>query len=98
MHSFRSGCSITLSLLGVPHKEVAKLVGWKSVEMVSHYCRFDSVMSNEDASSVFSEAARPGTSAPSLLRTLGSYSGKGTTSKDTNLCLLDLVSDQLTFI
>ena len=98
MPSFRSGCSITLSLLEVPHKEVAKLMGWKSVETVSHYCQFDSVMSNEDASSVFSEAARPGTSAPPLLRTSRSYSGKGTISMDTNLCLLDLVSDQLTFI
>ena len=88
MHSFRSGCSITLSLLGVPYKEVAKLVRWKSVEMVSHYCRFDSVMSNEDASSVFSEVARPGTSAPSLLRTLGNYSGKGTISKDTTFVYL----------
>ena len=38
MHSFRSGCSITLSLLGVPYNEVAKLVGWKSVEMASYYC------------------------------------------------------------
>ena len=71
MHSFRSGCSITLSLLGVPYNEVAKLVGWKSVKMVSHYCRFDSVMSNEDASSVFCEAARPGTSAPSFAENLG---------------------------
>ena len=71
MHSFRSGCSITLSLLGVPYSEVAKLVGWKSVEMVSHYCRFDSVMSNEDASSVLSEAARPGTSTPSSAENLG---------------------------
>ena len=94
MHSFSSGCSITLSLLGVPYNEVAKLVGWKSVEIVSHH----SVMSNEDASSVFSEAARPGTSAPSSAENLGKLFRQGTISKDTNLCLLDLMSDQLPFI
>ena len=71
LHSFRSGCPITLSLLGVSHNEVAKLVGWKSVEMASYYCRFDSVMSNEDASSVRLDAARPGTSTPSSAENLG---------------------------
>ena len=34
MHSFRSGCSITLSLLGVSYERVAKHVGWKSVEII----------------------------------------------------------------
>ena len=39
--------------------------------MTSYYCRFDSVMSNEDASSVLSDAARPGTSTPSSAENLG---------------------------
>ena len=71
MHSFRSGCSITLSLLGVPCNEVVNLAGWKSVEMASYYCRFDTVMSNEDARSVLSDAARPATSTPSSAEELG---------------------------
>ena len=65
MHSFRSGCSITLSLLGVPYTEVAKLVGWKSVDMATYYCQFDSVMANTDASSVLSNAARQNKTASS---------------------------------
>ena len=28
MHSFRSGCSITLSLLGIPSKDIARHVWW----------------------------------------------------------------------
>ena len=31
MHSFRSGCSITLSLLGASDDQVASHVGWKSI-------------------------------------------------------------------
>lgn len=31
MHSFRSGCSITLSLLGASDDQVARHLGWKSV-------------------------------------------------------------------
>ena len=92
MQSFRSGCSITLSLLGVPHKEVAKLVGRKSVEMVSHYCRFDSVMSNEDASSVFSEADRPGTFAPSSAENLGKLFRRRNNLKGYNTILTGPVS------
>ena len=65
MHSFRSGCSITLSLLGVSYKEVAKLVGWKSVDMATYYCQFDSVMANNDASSVLWNAARQNKTASS---------------------------------
>ena len=37
VHGFRSGCSITLSLLGTSYAEVARHVGWKSVEMALHY-------------------------------------------------------------
>ena len=37
MHSFRSGCSITLSLLGASYSDVSKHVGWKSLNMAIHY-------------------------------------------------------------
>lgn len=36
-HSSRSGCSITLSLLGVPKESIANHVGWTNSSMVDHY-------------------------------------------------------------
>ena len=36
MHSFRSGCSITLSLLGASDDQVARHVGWKSVQTAQY--------------------------------------------------------------
>ena len=57
MHSFRSRCSITLSLLGVPYDQVAKLVGWKSIDMAQSYTQFDKVMSTNDVSSLISASA-----------------------------------------
>ena len=37
MHSFRRGCSITLSLLGVTSEEVARHVGWRSLDTAEYY-------------------------------------------------------------
>lgn len=37
IHSFRSGCSITLSLLGVPSQDVARHVGWSSIVTANYY-------------------------------------------------------------
>ena len=54
MHSFRSGCSITLSLLGISYEGVAKHVGWKSVEMAIYYSQCDKVTSVDDPSSIIS--------------------------------------------
>ena len=57
VHSFRNGCSITLSLLGISHEELARHVGWKSVSMASHSCQLDKVnMATDDASSVLSHS------------------------------------------
>ena len=36
-HSLRSGCSITLSLLGVDQEAIAHHVGWSSTKMLRHY-------------------------------------------------------------
>ena len=36
-HSLRSGCAITLALLGVPHKSIAQHIGWSSTNMLDHY-------------------------------------------------------------
>ena len=44
MHSFRSGCSITLSLLGASDDQVARHVGWKSVQMAQYYSQVPKVM------------------------------------------------------
>lgn len=32
VHSFRSGCCITMSLIGVPMEDVARHVGWRSLD------------------------------------------------------------------
>ena len=57
MHSFRSRCSIILKLLDVPYEEVAKHVGWKSLDMAIHYSQFDRVMDPNDASAIMSSSA-----------------------------------------
>ena len=44
MHSFRSGCSITLSLLGASDDQVASHVGWKSIQMARYYSQVPKVM------------------------------------------------------
>ena len=58
VHSFRNGCSITLSLLGIPYDQVAKHVGWNSVDMAIYYSQYEKVMSLNDLSSVVSSAAQ----------------------------------------
>ena len=59
IHSFRSGRSITLSLLGASYSEVAKHIGWKSVNMAMHYGQLDKVMTQNDGSSLFARYAAP---------------------------------------
>ncbi|KAJ7383332.1 hypothetical protein OS493_028879 [Desmophyllum pertusum] len=44
MHSFRSGCSITLSLLGASDDQVARHVGWKSIQTAQYYSQVPKVM------------------------------------------------------
>ena len=36
-HGLRAGCSITLSLLGVPEGAILKHIGWRSASMLHHY-------------------------------------------------------------
>ena len=50
--------SITLSLLGVSYEQVAKHVGWKSLDMAVYYNQFDTVMAIDDASSVVAHASQ----------------------------------------
>ena len=46
MHSFKSGCSITLSLLGVPAEDVARHVGWSSAVTADYYSQTGKVMNS----------------------------------------------------
>ena len=52
MHSFRSGCSITLSLLGVNTEDVARHVGWKSASTAEYYSQTGKVMNSERVASL----------------------------------------------
>eukprot|EP00794_Sanderia_malayensis_P002618 gene2618-3031_t len=56
VHSFRSGCSITLASLGVSYAEIADHVGWKSTDMAKYYSQYDKVFRCSDPSTVFSAA------------------------------------------
>ena len=56
MHSFRSGCSITLSMLGVPPEEVASHVGWRSLDSFKYYCQTDKVLGLNHAASVLADS------------------------------------------
>lgn len=65
MHSFRSGCSITLALLGISYPKIAEHVGWRSVDMAMHYTQCDKVIAPDNASSLLASSAAA-TSAPSV--------------------------------
>ena len=47
MHSFRSGCSITLSLLGIPSEDVARHLGWSSIVTADNYSQTGKVMNSD---------------------------------------------------
>lgn len=61
MHGFRSGCSITLSLLGIPYSQISDHVGWKSVDMAVQYSQCEKVMAPDGASTALSKASTPST-------------------------------------
>ena len=44
IHSFRSGCAITLSLLGVSPDDIARHVGWRSLSTMEYYSQTGKVM------------------------------------------------------
>ena len=72
VHSLRSGCSITLSLLGVPYSTIAKHVGWKSVDTAIYYSQCDKVLTMNDASSILASSMKNPTSLTvSTAETLG---------------------------
>ena len=58
MHSFRSGYSITLSLslLGVTSEEVARHVGWRSLDTAEYYTQTKKVMNMSNTASVLASS------------------------------------------
>lgn len=44
VHSFRSGCSITLSMLGVSLEDIAMHVGWRSTQTAKYYTQTDKIL------------------------------------------------------
>ena len=56
IHSFRSGCSITMSLVGVPMEDVAQHVGWKSLETAEYYPQTGKVMNMSRAASALADS------------------------------------------
>ena len=55
MHSLRSGCFITLSLLGVTSEEVAR--GWRSLDTAEYYTQTKKVMNMSNTASVLPSSA-----------------------------------------
>ena len=56
MHSFRSGCSITLSMLGVTPEEVAQHAGWRTRSSLDHYCKLDKVFGMQRTATTLAES------------------------------------------
>lgn len=72
MHSFRSGCSITLSLLGISPEDVASHVGWRTRESFDHYCQINKVLGMDHvASTLASSTSAPSTDAEPAAATVG---------------------------
>ena len=73
MHSFRAGCSITLSLLGASDDDVAQHVGWKSLATARYYTQTRHVMNTSKTAALLSESAAPASSTlPSQASRVGS--------------------------
>ncbi|XP_028418834.1 uncharacterized protein LOC114544373 [Dendronephthya gigantea] len=55
-HSFRSGCSITLSLLGFSDQDIAQHVGWKSTSTARYYSNTHQVLHPSTTTTLLTEA------------------------------------------
>ena len=60
MHSFRSGCAITLSLLGVSPDDIAIHVGWKSFSTVEYYSQTGKVMRSQKVAATLASSTLSG--------------------------------------
>ena len=60
MHSFRSGCAITLSLLGVSPDDIARHVGWKSLSTMEYYSQTGNVMRSKKVAATLASSTSSG--------------------------------------
>lgn len=65
MHSFLSGWSITLSLLDVATEDIARHVGWKSLETADYYSQTGKVMGLSNAASALADSTFAEAGVPS---------------------------------
>lgn len=56
MHSFRSVCAVTLSLLGVSPDDIARHVGWKSLSTMECYSQTGKVMRSQKVAATLSSS------------------------------------------
>lgn len=71
MHSFRSGCSITLSLLGVSPEEVAGHVGWRSVDTCEYYLQTRKVMKARKVATTLADSTSARAAEPAEAASVG---------------------------
>lgn len=74
MHGSRSGCSITLSLIGASDDDVAQHVGWKSLTTAQYYTQTRQVIHTSKTATLLSDDATLATSIlPSPASRVGSH-------------------------
>ena len=71
-HSLRAGCSITLSLLGVPEGAILKHIGWRSASMLHHYTDLREVTRPDSPGAVLAASSAQSVSA-GVLAAYNSY-------------------------
>ena len=71
-HSLRAGCSITLSLLGVPEGAILKHIGWRSASMLHHYTDLREVTRPDSPGAVLAASSAKSVSA-GVLAAYNSY-------------------------
>ena len=81
MHSFRSGCSITLSLLGASDDQVASHIGWKSIQMARYYSQVPKVMDLSLPASLLAQGTVRGKDSISRAGSLGANTALAITSR-----------------
>ena len=94
MHNFRSGCSITLSLLGVTSEEVARHVSWRSLDTAEYYTQTKKVMNMSNTASVLasSTAVTPSGSVGPASSVAQVFRAKKRTARFFSRFSLDLIS------
>lgn len=58
-NSLRSGCSITLELLGIPKLGIVRHVGWRTPAMVDHYNHLHETLLHTSPASVLAAGRLP---------------------------------------